>query len=102
MMLEMLISLTLLLMLAIFLLPHTVIVIQDRKNMRLSQTASIFLREQAVSYQFGGQPPISVVQDIEGTLYTSAWKKAADAYQICVNWKDARNQQQGKCRYVAK
>ncbi len=101
-MLEMLISLAVLLMIAAFLLPHTIIVIQDRKNIRLAQAAHIFLREQIVSYQFDAYPPASALQNVNGTQYTAMWSEVEAFYKVCVIWNDVRNKQQSKCRYVAK
>ncbi|MFP3124514.1 type II secretion system GspH family protein [Ectobacillus funiculus] len=101
-MLEMLVSLAVLLMIAAFLLPHSIIVIQDRKNIRLAQAAHIFLREQIVSYQFDAHPPASALQNINGTQYTAMWNEVGDAYSVCAIWKDTRNKPQSKCCYVAK
>lgn len=101
-MLEMLVSLAVLLMIAAFLLPHTIIVIQDRKNIRLAQAAHVFLREQIMSYQFDAHPPASAQQNVDGTQYTTAWSELEDVYKVCVIWNDIRNKQQSKCRYVAK
>lgn len=101
-MLEMLVSLAVLLMIAAFLLPHTIIVIQDRKNICLAQTAHVFLREQIVSYQFDAHSPAAALQNVNGTQYTATWSEVEDAYRVCVIWNDIRNKQQSKCRYVAK
>jgi len=101
-MLEMLVSFAVLLMIAAFLLPHSIIVIQDRKNIRLAQAAHIFLREQIVSYQFDAHPPASALQNIKGTQYTAMWNEVGDAYSVCAIWKDTRNKPQSKCCYVAK
>lgn len=101
-MLEMLVSLAVLLMIAAFLLPHTIIVIQDRENIRLAQTAHVFLREQIVSYQFDAHPPASALQNVNGTQYTATWSEVEDVYRVCVIWNDIRNKQQSECRHVAK
>lgn len=101
-MLEILVSLAVLLIITTFLLPHTIIVIQDRKNIRLAQAAHVFLREQIMSYQFDAHPPALAVQNIDGTQYTAMWNEAKDGYRVCVIWNDIRNKQQSKCRYVTK
>lgn len=97
-MLEMLVSLSLLMMAVSLLLPQTLLIMQERKNIQLNYKAQVLLQEAAVLYTYHEAQEIPVVKEEEGVTYMLEWERE----KVCVQWQDAKQRENRRCRYVKK
>lgn len=97
-MLEMLVSLSLLMMAVSLLLPQTLLIMQERKNIQLNYKAQVLLQEAAVLYTYHEVQGIPVVKEEEGATYMLEWERE----KVCVRWQDVKQRENRRCRYVKK
>lgn len=95
-MLEILVSLSLLIMTVSLLLPQTLLIMQERKNIQLRYKAQLFLKEATAGYMY--HQVISPVTEkrYENVTYRIQWQ----AEKVCVRWKDMKQREIERCRYV--
>jgi competence protein ComGE len=98
---EMLAGLSILLMICSFLLPTTIYILQERKNMEFLQTANILLKEE-VFFIVKNNLPATKVRTVNNKDYFITWKEAEgeNGAHVCVRWQDVKKREAERCRYV--
>lgn len=97
-MLEILVSLSLLMMAVSLLIPQTLLIIQERKNIQLRYRAQLLLKEAAAVYMYNHVVSSVIEKRYEHTVYTIQWKNE----KVCVMWKDSKQRENERCRHVKK
>lgn len=97
-MLEILVSLSLLMMTVSLLLPQTLLIMQERKNIQLRYKAQLFLKEAAAVYMYHHVISPVIEKQYENVTYTIQWQTET----VCVRWKDMKQREIERCRYVKK
>lgn len=97
-MLEILVSLSLLMMTVSLLLPQTLLIMQERKNIQLRYNAQLFLKEAAATYMYHHVISPVIEKQYENVTYRIQWQNE----KVCVRWKDIKRREIERCRYVKK
>ena len=97
-MLETLVSLSLLMMAVSLLLPQTLLIMQERKNIQFRYRAQLLLKEAAAVYMYDHIVSPVIEKRYEHTIYTIQW----ETEKVCVMWKDSKQRENEWCRYVKK
>ncbi|WP_255266603.1 competence type IV pilus minor pilin ComGE [Bacillus cereus] len=97
-MLEMLVSLSLLMMAVSLLLPQTLLIMQERKNIQIRYKAHVLLKREAALYMYQNRPKPQKEEIIDGVVYWTYWQEEA----VCTIWKDVKQKRMEQCRYIQK
>ncbi|WP_440602588.1 competence type IV pilus minor pilin ComGE [Bacillus sp. GB_SG_008] len=97
-MLEILVSLSLLMMTVSLLLPQTLLIMQERKNIQLRYNAQLFLKEAAATYMYHHVISPVIEKQYENVTYRIRWQDE----KVCVRWQDIKRREIERCRYVKK
>ncbi|WP_255287356.1 type II secretion system protein [Bacillus pseudomycoides] len=97
-MLEMLVSLSLLMMAVLLLLPQTLLIMQERKNIQFRYKAHSLLKREAALYMYQNQLKQQKEEAIDGVVYWIHWREE----EVCTIWKDTKQRRMEQCRHVKK
>ncbi|MDM5156440.1 competence type IV pilus minor pilin ComGE [Bacillus sp. DX1.1] len=97
-MLEMLVSLSLLMMTVSLLLPQTLLIMQERKNIQFRYKAQLLLKEEAAIYTYQNHEAQQKETTIDGIVYRTNWR----GEEVCTFWKDVKQRRMEQCRYAKK
>lgn len=95
-MLEMLASLSLLMMAVSLILPQTLLIMKERKNIQMKYKAQVLLQEEAALYVYHETKAIPKVREEAEATYRIEWEDD----KVCVLWKDTKQREKERCRYV--
>ncbi|WP_237741359.1 competence type IV pilus minor pilin ComGE [Bacillus bingmayongensis] len=97
-MLEMLASLSLLMMAVSLLLPQTLLIMQERKNIQFRYKAHVLLKKEAALYMYQNRPKQQKEETVDGVLYQTHWR----GEEVCAIWEDVKQKRMEQCRHVQK
>ncbi|WP_459499459.1 competence type IV pilus minor pilin ComGE [Bacillus sp. C1] len=97
-MIEMLVSLSLLMMTVSLLLPQTLLIMQERKNIQLRYKAYVLLKREVGLYMYQNQLKQQKEETIDGFMYLTYWQ----GEEVCTSWKDTKQRRMEQCRHVKK
>ncbi|WP_242143776.1 MULTISPECIES: competence type IV pilus minor pilin ComGE [unclassified Bacillus cereus group] len=97
-MLEMLVALSLLMMAVSLLLPQTLLIMQERKNIHLRYKAQLLLKREAALYVYQNQEMRTKEEKIGDTWYNVHWK----GEEVCTSWRDVKQRRMEQCRHAQK
>ncbi|PFL22883.1 competence protein ComG [Bacillus cereus] len=95
-MVEMVVALSLIMMAVSLLLPQTLLIMQERKNINMSYKALILLKKEAVLFK--DEEKREKEQVIKGIVYYTYWR----GDEVCAVWKDMRGKAMEQCLYAEK
>ncbi|WP_141532293.1 competence type IV pilus minor pilin ComGE [Bacillus cereus] len=93
---EMLVSLSLLMMAVSLLLPQTVLVMQERKNIQIRYKAIALLKKEAALYMYENEERRVKEKVINEIVYYTYW----GGNEVCVMWKDVKGRMMEQCFYA--
>ncbi|WP_141540455.1 competence protein ComG [Bacillus toyonensis] len=93
---EMLVSLSILMMAVSVLLPQTVLVMQERKNIQLRYKAFVLLKKEAALYMYENEEMRVKEKIIKELVYYTYWGGS----EVCTMWKDVKGRMMEQCFYV--
>ncbi|MFJ8527868.1 competence type IV pilus minor pilin ComGE [Bacillus sp. NPDC094106] len=97
-MLEMLVALSLLMMAVSLLLPQTLLVMQERKNIQLRYKAQLLLKKESALYMYQNEQMSSKEEKVDSTVYHTYWK----GEEVCTTWRDVKQRRMEQCRHAKK
>ncbi|WJE51698.1 competence type IV pilus minor pilin ComGE [Bacillus cereus] len=97
-MLEMLVSLSLLMMAVSLLLPQTLLIMQERKNIQIRYKAYVLLKREAALHMYQDRPKQQKEEIVDGVVYWTHWQ----GEEVCTIWEDVKQKRMEQCRYVQK
>ncbi|WP_230322439.1 MULTISPECIES: competence type IV pilus minor pilin ComGE [Bacillus] len=97
-MLEMLVALSLLMMAVSLLLPQTLLVMQERKNIQLRYKAQLLLKKESALYMYQNEQMRSKEEKVDSTVYYTYWK----GEEVCTTWRDVKQRRMEQCRHAKK
>ncbi|PFJ12641.1 competence protein ComG [Bacillus cereus] len=92
----MLVSLSLLMMAASLLLPQTVLVMQERKNIQIRYKAFVLLKKEAAIYMYENGERRLKEKNINEIVYYTYW----GGNEVCAMWKDVKERMMEQCLYA--
>ena len=92
---EMIVSLSVLMMAVSLLLPQTVLVMQERKNIQIRYKATGLLKK-ATIYMYGNEDKRIIEKNINGIVYYTYW----GGNEVCTVWRDVKDRMMEQCFYV--
>lgn len=95
-MVEMVVALSLIMMAASLLLPQTLLIMQERKNIKMSYKALILLKKEAALFKYENEEKRVKEQVIKGIVYYTYWR----GDEVCTMWKDMRGKAMEQCLYA--
>ncbi|MGE7881126.1 competence type IV pilus minor pilin ComGE [Bacillus sp. NPDC094077] len=93
---EMLVALSLLMMVVSLLLPQTVLVMQERKNIQIRYKAFVLLKKEAALYMYENEEQRVKEKVINGIVYYTYW----GGNEVCAMWKDVKERTMKQCFYA--
>ncbi|MBE5104236.1 competence protein ComG [Bacillus thuringiensis] len=93
---EMLVALSLLIMVVSLLLPQTVLVMQERKNIQIRYKAFVLLKKEAALYMYENEEQRAKEKVINGIVYYTYW----GGNEVCAMWKDVKGRTMKQCFYA--
>ncbi|WP_141559197.1 type II secretion system protein [Bacillus cereus] len=93
---EMIVSLSVLMIAVSLLLPQTVLVMQERKNIQIRYKATGLLKKEAAIYMYGNEEKRIIEKNINGIVYYTYW----GGNEVCTMWKDVKDRMMEQCFYV--
>ncbi|MGE7885837.1 type II secretion system protein [Bacillus cereus] len=93
---EMIVSLSVLMMAVSLLLPQTVLVMQERKNIQIRYKASGLLKKEAAIYMYENKEKRIIEKNINGIVYYTYW----GGNEVCTMWRDVKDRMIEKCFYA--
>ncbi|AXP00128.1 competence type IV pilus minor pilin ComGE [Bacillus anthracis] len=93
---EMIVALSTLMMVVSLLLPQTVLVMQERKNIQLRYKAFVLLKKEAALYMYENEAKQQKEKVINGNVYYTYW----GGNEVCVMWKDVKGRMMEQCFYA--
>nr|WP_241484276.1 competence type IV pilus minor pilin ComGE [Bacillus clarus] len=97
-MIEMLVALSLLMMAVSLLLPQTLRMMQERRNIQLHYKAHVLLKKEVAIYTYQNEQKSSKEEIVDGVIYDMYWMEG----KICTTWRNMKQQKLEKCRYANK
>jgi len=97
-MVEMVVALSLIMMAVSLLLPQTLLIMQERKNIKMSYKALILLKKEAALFKYEDEEKREKEQVIKGIVYYTYWR----GDEVCAVWKDMREKAMEQCLYAEK
>ncbi|KEK26171.1 competence protein ComG [Bacillus gaemokensis] len=97
-MLEMLVSLSLLMMAVALLLPQTLFIMQERKNIQIRYKAQVLLKKEFALYVHQNEEKQAKEETIDRTVYQTYWR----GEEVCAIWKDVKQRRMEQCRHAKK
>ncbi|MDR4983107.1 competence protein ComG [Bacillus cereus] len=95
---EMLVALSLLMMAVSLLLPQTVLVMQERKNIQIRYKAFVLLKKEAALYMYENEEKRVKEKVVNGIIYYTYW----GGNEVCAMWKDVKERAMEQCFYAGK
>ncbi|PGU14050.1 competence protein ComG [Bacillus cereus] len=92
----MIVSLSVLIMAVSLLLPQTVLVMQERKNIQIRYKASGLLKKEAAIYMYENKEKRIIEKNINGIVYYTYW----GGNEVCTMWRDVKDRMIEKCFYA--
>ncbi|PGK36350.1 competence protein ComG [Bacillus anthracis] len=93
---EMLVALSILMMVVSLLLPQTVLIMQERKNIQIRYKAFVLLKREAALYMYENEEKQQKEQVINGNVYYTYW----GGNEVCAVWKDVKGRMMEQCFYA--
>ncbi|MGE6538587.1 competence protein ComG [Bacillus luti] len=93
---EMLVALSLVMMAVSLLLPQTVLVMQERKNIQIHYKAFVLLKNESALYMYENEEKRMKEKVINGIVYYTYW----GGKEVCAMWKDMKTRTMEQCFYV--
>jgi hypothetical protein len=102
--LEMMASLSLLIVLSSFIFPQVIMILKEEKNIQIRHAAYMLLKEQVASYYTENVVSTTSVHMLKGVLYKVNWESFPTGHKerVCVSWHDRSQRPQERCIYVGK
>lgn len=101
---EMLVSLSILFTICFFMVPNYLLIMNERKSMELVNIANTFLMEELHAYMFEGREKENKMMIQLDTEFHLVWRYN-DKIQLdeaCISWRDQRNRERKRCGYGKK
>ncbi|MGH0597113.1 type II secretion system protein [Bacillus mycoides] len=95
-MVEMVVALSLIMMAVSLLLPQTLLIMQERKNIKMSYKTLILLKKEAALFKYENEEKRVKEQVIKGIVYYTYWR----GDEVCTMWKDMRGKGMEQCLYA--
>ncbi|WP_220778553.1 competence type IV pilus minor pilin ComGE [Bacillus paranthracis] len=93
---EMLVALSIVMMMVSLLLPQTVLIMQERKNIQISYKAFVLLKKEAALYMYENEAKQQKEKVINGNVYYTYW----GGNEVCAMWKDVKGKMMEQCFYA--
>ncbi|PGM88806.1 competence protein ComG [Bacillus cereus] len=95
-MVEMVVALSLIMVAVSLLLPQTLLIMQERKNINMNYKALLLLKKEASLCMYENEEKRVKEQVIKGIVYYTYWR----GDEVCTMWKDMRGKVMEQCLYA--
>ncbi|MGG0758571.1 type II secretion system protein [Bacillus paramycoides] len=97
---EMLVALSLLMMAVSLLLPQTILIMQERKNIQMRYKAFVLLKKEATLFVYENENEEKRIKEqvIKGVVYYTYWR----GDEVCTMWHDVKGRKMEQCLYAEK
>jgi len=93
---EMLVALSIVMMAVSLLLPQTVLIMQERKNIQIRYKAFVLLKREAALYMYENGAKQQQEKVVNGNVYYTYW----GGNEVCAMWKDVKGRMVEQCFYA--
>nr|WP_162144522.1 competence type IV pilus minor pilin ComGE [Ectobacillus panaciterrae] len=100
--LEMMASLSLLMVLCTLVFPQVILLMREEKNTQIRHEAHVLLKEQISSYYMDSAYSQTFTSAVAGTVYEVLWTDVQERNEkrVCMMWNDMNQQRQERCVHV--
>ncbi|MDA1803134.1 competence type IV pilus minor pilin ComGE [Bacillus cereus group sp. BY32LC] len=95
-MFEMLVALSIVMVAVSLLLPQTVLIMQERKNIQIRYKAFVLLKREAALYMYENGVKQQQEKVVNGNVYYTYW----GGNKVCAMWKDVKGRMMEQCFYA--
>jgi len=95
-MVEMLIALGIVMMAVSIILPQSVLIMQERKNIQIRYKAFVLLKKEAALYMYENEAKQQKETVVNGNVYYTYW----GGNEVCAMWKDVKGRMTEQCFYA--